>query len=175
MKLTKKEKFNLAKNLDLSKQINVVGQIIVKDIKEGITKLSKDVNNKPFAPLSSNTIADKQRRGLTNPNKPLLAKGKMKNVYLIEKATKRSQKAAIGINKRDRQVSSVVHNEGSSPYTIRPKNKKKLSFFTKDGWISSKEVKHTGQKKREWFGVSVRAVKQANKYINLEINRLLRK
>ncbi len=140
MKLTKKEKFNLAKNLDLSKQINVVGQIIVKDIKEGITKLSKDVNDKPFAPLKSATIIKKGH------SKPLLDKGKMKNIYLKEKAKKGSQKAVISMNRRDREIPSVVHNQGLAP-----------------------------QKLREWFGVSVRAVKQANKYINLEINRLLRK
>ena len=132
VKLKKKEIFKLNKNLKLDVLINDIADGFNKSFQDGIAKTSTDINGKKFK--------------VTNNPTPLLDKGKMKNIYLKEKAKKGNQKAVISMNRRDREVPSVVHNQGLAP-----------------------------QKLREWFGVSVRAVKQANKYINLEINRLLRK
>jgi phosphatidate phosphatase PAH1 len=137
--LIKKETWDTTPNLDLSKQINYVADIIVKDIKDGITQYSQDIKGKSFAPLKPATVKKKGH------SKPLLDEGKMKDVYVKNRASSSSQKAEISNNIRDRRIPSVVHNEGNR--TIP---------------------------KREWFGVSTRAVKKANKYIKLEIERLMK-
>jgi len=140
VKLKKIETWNTTPNLDLSKQVNRIADIIVKDIKDGITKHSRDIHDRPFEKISQEWAKKKGH------SKPLLHKGKMKEVYVKNRATKSNNTALISINKRDRTIPSKVHNEGMRPH-----------------------------EKREWFGVSKRAEAKADKYINLEIKRLMKK
>ncbi len=170
--LTKKEVFKLNKNLKMHKVLNDVADIIVKDIKEGISKHSRDVNDRPFKRLSENTIASKKFKGSPFPNKPLYDEGKMKNVYVSKRA---GNYAEISPNNRDRRKANIVHQEGSGPYTIRPKNKKILSFYTSRGRTFSKEVKHPGNKVREWFGVSPRTAKPIDTAVKEHIRKALKK
>ena len=116
-------------NLDLSKQVNRVAQMIVEDIKKGIND-SQDIHGKPFTKLEQTTI---DRKG---HDKPMIDKGKMKEVYIKTRASQGSTRAEIGMNVRDRKIASVVHNQGLPPH-----------------------------KKREWFGVSDKAEKKADKMV----------
>jgi hypothetical protein len=140
--------------------VNRVADIIVKDIKEGITKHSQDIHGKPFKPLSPNTVLKKGH------SKPLLDEGKMKNVYVRKRASKGKHIAEIGLNERDRGEVSRIHNEGTKPYTIVPKSAQNLVFETTGGVVFTKLVKHTGVPKREWWGVSKRVEKTAQKMVN---------
>lgn len=159
--------------LKVARVINLAADIIVQDIKEGITKHSRDIHNKPFKKLSPNTIASKRKKGYSN--KPLLAEGKMKEVYVRKRADNQKLVAVVGINKRDRKVASGVHQQGTKPYSIRPKNEKGfLKFDTTSGTVYAKEVRHPGVPKREWFGVSKRAEKKCVKLARKMIKRELR-
>ena len=170
--LTKKEVFKLNKSLKMHKVLNDVADIIVKDIKEGISKHSRDVNDIPFKRLKESTVASKQFHGSPFPSKPLYDKGKMKEVYVSKRAGKY---ALISPNNRDRKIASRVHQEGSAPYVIRPKKKKVLSFYTTSGRTFSKKVNHPGNKVREWFGVSRRTVKPIDTAVKEHIRKALKK
>tara|TARA_R100000808_G_C2067501_1_gene96374 strand:- start:76 stop:495 length:420 start_codon:yes stop_codon:yes gene_type:complete len=117
LKLTKREIFKLNKNLKIDNLLNRIAEGFVQSFDDGIA-ISRDINNKKFAPLKPATIKKKGHK------RPLDDQGKMKKVYVKKKATKSSKKATISMNRRDREVPSIVHNQG-------------LGF----------------QKKREWFGV----------------------
>ena len=173
LKFNKQEIFKLNQNLKLHRLINDCADRIVEDIHNGIAEESTDIHGNKFSPLSKNTIADKRRRGLDHATEPLYAEGKMKNVYVKSKATQRKQVAIISINKRDREIPSIVHNEGTPPYIIRPKKAKRLSFYTQSGWVSAKKVKHPGQLKREWFGVGKKSERNCSKIARIHIRKAL--
>ena len=173
LRLTKRETFKLNKNIRVDKTINKIADGIVKSIKDGIEKTSTDINGSGFAKLSPNTIASKKMRGLSYPKKPLYAEGKMKEVYVKTRAIPTKKLAIVSVNKRDRKIPSAVHNTGVGSYTIKPKKKKMLSFYTTEGWANAKEVKHTGQKKREWFGIGKVQVELASKIAQADIKKAL--
>ena len=171
IKITKREVFKLNKNLRMHEVINDIADIIVGDIKNGISTLSADINDLPFAPLRPSTIASKQESGAIHPSKPLFDKGKMKEVYVKKRATKGKPEAIIAPNNRDRGKVNAVHNEGVGGYTIVPRKAKMLRFFTGSGCVYSKKVNHPGQKQREWFGLSPRL----NKPVEVALNRHIKK
>ena len=117
LKLTKKEIFKLNKNLKIDQLINDIAEGFVQSFEDGIA-IGRDIDNKKFAPLKPSTIKKKGHK------RPLEDEGKMKKVYVKKKATKTSKKAVISMNRRDREIPSIVHNQGLG-----------------------------NQKKREWFGV----------------------
>ena len=129
MRQTKKE-FDFKNVPKLHNLINNVAGIIVKDIKEGITRRSEDIHGNPFKPISKEWASKKGH------DAPLIHKGKMKEVYIKTRASQGSTRAEIGMNVRDRKIASVVHNQGLPPH-----------------------------KKREWFGVSDKAEKKADKMV----------
>ena len=129
--------------LKVARVLNLAADIIVGDMKDGITKHSEDIHGREFAKLSPNTIASKKKKGQSS--KPLLAEGKMKEVYVRSRANNKKLVAVIGVNKRDRLGASVGHNEGSGNLP-----------------------------KREWFGVSKRAEKKCVKLARKMIKKELR-
>tara|TARA_R100001443_G_scaffold116529_2_gene137203 strand:- start:73 stop:603 length:531 start_codon:yes stop_codon:yes gene_type:complete len=175
LSLKKKEVFLLNKNLKIENLLNDIATSWTNSYYKGITKTSTDINGKKFAPLKESTVFMKKLKGYKNPKKPLLAEGKMRNTYVKTKATRSKQFAVISINNRDRKLASKAHNEGTKPYKITPKRKKNLSFPTKDGWINTKEVQHTGQKKREWYGIGKVQTKLASKEAKRHIKKALLK
>ena len=175
LSLKKKEVFLLNKNLKLDNLLNDIATGWTKSYYEGITKTSTDINGNKFAPLKESTVFMKKLKGYESPKKPLLAEGKMRNTFVKTKATKSKQFAVISINNRDRKIASKVHNEGNKPYSIKPKRKSHLSFPTKDGWVRTKEVQHTGQKKREWYGIGKVQLKLASKIAKKHIQKALLK
>ena len=98
----------------------------------------------------------------------------MKEVYVKKRATKASKQAQIFINKQFREIPSIVHNEGTAPYKILPKKAKLLRFYTASGWVNTKEVNHTGQKQREWYGIGDVQKSIANKLANEQIDKALK-
>ena len=144
VKLKKKEIFKLNKNLNLKDLINDIADATVQDIQDGLNQ-GVDVNGAKFKRLKPATVKRKKKTGSATPSKPLLDKHKMKNVYVKTKATDGSLWAEIAINKRDRAVPSIVHNEGIG-----------------------------GMPKREWFGYSKRMDKKASKLALLHIQEALR-
>ena len=55
LNLTKKEVFNLKKNLNMDLLINDITRGINKSIQDGITQTSTDINGKPFKVTSNPT------------------------------------------------------------------------------------------------------------------------
>ena len=146
MKVIKgKQQWDPKKPLNVHVVLNLVTDIIIKDIKEGITTHSEDIHGDPFEELLQDTIDSKRKKGYKHPEKPLFAKGKMKEVYLRKPATASRLVATIGINKRDRLAASGAHQEGSM---ILPT--------------------------REWVGVSTRAIPKINKLTMRMLKKELR-
>ncbi len=170
--IKKKPQWDPKKALKVSNTVNLMADMIVKDIKDGITKHSEDIHGRNFAPLSPNTIASKQKKGY--PLKPLLAEGKMKEVYVRRMASKTKPEAIIGINKRDRLLVSGVHQEGTSSYIISAKRAKMLAFETAGGTVFKKSVRHSGVPQREWFGFSKRVKPKLKRLVQKMLNRELR-
>ena len=94
--------------IDLSKQINRMAQIVVRDIKDGLNQ-SKDIGGSPFKPLSSATIKRKKKKGY--PKNPLIGTGTMQKVYIKDRASKSKQSANVIIPKTRQEV-GFYHNEG---------------------------------------------------------------
>ena len=115
-------------------------------IKKGIERTSRDIDGKPFARLSNRTIAEKRKKGYSNPDKPLWAEGIMKEVYVKKKATKGRPVSQVSIPQRkERRVIGVKH------------------------------IKGTGVKARKWFGIGKTQEKEAKKIARLAIKSALMK
>ena len=146
--------------------------MIVKDIKTGVQQ-GVDVNGRPFQQLSENTIASKNEKG--QPNTPLIATGKMLEVYTSPKATRTNLVANVIPPKgKDRTTIGFYHNEGTDPYTITPKSAKMLAFKGQDGMIFTKKVNHPGLPKREWFGISEQVLGKIRKMLSIRLAEKLR-
>ena len=145
--ISMKADFNLKKiNLDLSKELNLAGQIISKD---HFTRLEKgqDVYGRQMADLEDATI---ERKGF---NQILVNSGKMRNL-IVDKATKTKQEALVHPGEKQKYKNSKVtmsdvggfHQRGSSNLP-----------------------------KREWFGVSTKAETNILKMISQRIDREIRR
>mgnify|MGYP001191183795 CR=1 FL=1 len=174
--ITITKNFDLNKiSLDLTKELNLAGGMVVKDIVKK-NQSGLDINGKTIKPLSPNTIAAKSgsdpSRALYDTGR-MIGRGSVKGVggrgpYLSKKAKKTDQETIISVAK-DRESIGVYHNEGTKPYTITPKRAKKLSFITKDGWVNASSVNHPGLPKREWFGISKDAIRDIMRMVELKI------
>jgi len=143
-----KQQWNPSRPLKVHQALNLAAELIVGDIKEGITKHSEDIHGKPFADLQDATVERKMNDPkVIDPEVILQAHGNMKEVYVRKPATMFRPVAVIGINKRDRLGASVGHNEGNP--------KKNLP-------------------KREWFGVSKRAIPKLQTLASKILRRELR-
>lgn len=138
IKHTKRINFD---KLELHNEVNIVGDIIVLDIKNGI-KNKKDIKNAPFTPLATSTI---KRKG---NDKILDDTGQMKKVYLSPLARKGSEKTNVqvprGRDGTNRIVVGQIHNIG------------------------------LGLPKREWYGLSNRALNKIRKALKLRLVEKLR-
>ena len=180
--ITVTKNFDLNKiTLDLTKELNLAGGMVIKDIVKK-NQSGLDINGNTIKPLSPNTIAAKSgsdpSRALYDTGR-MIGRGSVKGVggrgpYLSKKAKKTNQETIISVAK-DRESIGVYHNEGTKPYTITPKKAKKLSFVTKDGWVSASSVDHPGLPKREWFGFTKEVEDRIFKMILLEIDREIRR
>tara|TARA_R110000824_G_scaffold252854_6_gene441673 strand:- start:6071 stop:6607 length:537 start_codon:yes stop_codon:yes gene_type:complete len=165
--------FNLNNiKLDLHKELNLIGGIIAKDHKDRLES-STDVNGKPLKKLRPNTIASKRAKGYAKPTKPLIATGTLQKLPPFKKATSRKQSVEIEVAK-SRKVIGNLHQQGTKPYIIKPKNKSKLAFTTTTGTAFAKMVKHSGLPKREFWGITNKVSAKAMKFIELEIERILK-
>ena len=62
----------------------------------------------------------------------------------------------ISIPDVEQNNKGYYHQEGTRPYTIKPRHKKALKFNTSQGTFYSKGHKMPGLPQREWFGLSAR-------------------
>tara|TARA_R100000655_G_scaffold14055_4_gene31509 strand:+ start:336 stop:815 length:480 start_codon:yes stop_codon:yes gene_type:complete len=146
--------FDLSRfNLDLSKELNLAGSIVIKDMVDKNRK-GLGVNGSALLPLDPKTVLAKKRRGSKQPHRALFDSGLMvgkgstkgvggRGLFLAKRAKKTKQEAVISVGAK-RQEIGQYHNEGD------------------------------GQPKREWFGVSKGANKNIIRMIELRIEELLR-
>lgn len=116
--------------------VNRVAEIVVKDIKEGISRLSQDIHGDPFKKISKKTAKKKGH------DAPLIDRMKMNQVYVKVEATRSSYRAEISMNQRDTKTKKHktyghIHNQGIKP-----------------------------QVKREWFGIGKRVISPVNKAVS---------
>ena len=147
--------FDLSRfNLDLSKELNLAGSIVIKDMVDKNRK-GLGVNGSALLPLDPKTVLAKKRRGSKQPHRILFDSGLMvgkgsakgvggRGLYLAKRAKKTRQEAVISVGAK-RQEIGQYHNEGATP-----------------------------QPKREWFGVSKKANKDIIRMIELRIEEILR-
>jgi len=176
MSVTVTKDFDLGKiNLDLTKELNLAGQVIKKDHHQRLER-GDGVNGSPMKALSPNTVAAKGH------GKILVDSGKMRNL-LIEKASKTKQYVEIHPGRKQKYKGTGVtmsdvggyHQGGTSAYTIVPRKAKKLVFQTAGGTVFADKVKHPGLPKREWFGISKDAEKQCMDLIEHRIEREIKR
>lgn len=141
-KRTWEDGFKRKPKIDLSKQINIMGSIVVRDIKEGIDT-GKDINKKKFKALSPSTVEAKRKKKSKFPTTILKDTGRMQKIYLKKRATSKKQEALVAMAE-DRKEIGFRHNIGKNV------------------------------PEREWFGVGSRLTKKLDKYIKLEMERLLK-
>ena len=134
--------FNLAKiNLDLSKELNTIGQIIKKDHYQRLES-GQGVKG-GMQQLRSSTIKKKGH------GKILVDTGKMRNL-VIEEATKANQMVEIHPGRKERYKGSNVTMSD-------------VGGFHQSG--------AGNLPKREWFGITKDAEKRAFKHIELRIEQ----
>ena len=144
--VTVTKNFNLAKiKLDLSKELNMAADIIVKDIESGIEH-GRDINGTSFKKLKPSTIHSKRHRGSSTPRIALSDKEIMKKVYVPsgKRATKSKQRVEI----------------------IPPKKRADIGVFHQQGGAKLP--------KREWFGISKTAESRVMKMTELRIEKEIR-
>ena len=113
--------------------------------------------------LSPNTLAN--RTGST----PLKRSGDLKRTYNFDVS---GNHVDVGSNSKI----AAIHNDGTDPYTIRPKNKKLLSFkVAAGGQVFAKEVNHPGLPKRQQLPSITGARRISRKAMNVYIKTKLRK
>ena len=131
--------------LKLHNEVNIVADIIVLDIKNGVRQ-GQDINGSSFKPLKESTSKQKRRKG--QPNAPLIATGQMHEVYIKPRATRGKEIANVQVPRgRDgvnRIVVGHIHNTGD------------------------------GVPKREWFGISKRSLKKIDTALKFRLKEKLR-
>ena len=155
------------KKLDLHDDINEIALMIRKDIRDGIAS-RKDINDKSFVPLASSTIASKGH------DRVLWDTETMQNLPPIVKATKGKLIAQVHVAKARTSI-GMYHNKGTSPYQIKAKGKKPLSFKTDSGWVHTRLVNHPGLPKREWFGIGKRGLAKIRQFTALAFAEKLKR
>jgi hypothetical protein len=153
--ITIEKNFDFSKiNMDLSKELNLSGSMIIKDMVDKNRK-GLSYNGEKLEPLNPKTIKRKRAKGRSNPSRALYDSGLMigrgsakktggRGLFLSKRASKTKQEAVISFAK-DRHQIGIYHNEGTN----------KLP-------------------KREWFGVSDKVEKDILRMIELRIDRILR-
>ena len=138
--------------LEMFNEINIIADVIILDIKNGV-RMGTDIRGNQFQELASSTLFAKKLNN--QPTTPLYGTGLMHKVFKNPSATKSSLIARVSVPKsKNRTNIGMYHNEGTDPYVITPKKAKLLSFPTRGGRVRTKRVNHPGLPKREWFGIS---------------------
>ena len=140
-----------------AEMLNKIADDFVKDMIQSAQR-GIDVNNKPFARLSPNTIASKRLSGSPTAKNPLMDTGLLVNgIWVKKRATVGSARAIITVpGKKKRQQIGSIHNRGGFPHKIRGKGKK-LAFVVAGGKGGAagvrfaNEVQHPGVPQRKFF------------------------
>ena len=96
-------------------------------------------------------------------------------VYSKQRATK-SKQLNIIIPPKKRAEVGLYHQNGTGPYTIKPKGNNLLGpIFNSSGErFFAKEVNHPGISQREWFGITKKQEKNGLRLMEKAIDRLLK-
>lgn len=172
-----RKNFNLQKivrQLDLTNEINLMADSIVADHKKR-GKYGIGLNNKKLKKLQSSTVHSKRAKGSPRPRTPLYDTGTMVDVSVVNRASRQNQKARIRPPK-SRQEIGGYHQNGTRPYTIKPRTANALGpiYNSQGGTFFAREVRHTGVPKREWFGITKEQEQKGLKRIARKIDIALR-
>lgn len=108
----------------------------------------------PWVPLKGSTLFSKQQKGYDPA--PLVENGSLRasaveesNPYHIEEI----KGGALEIGSK--HPLAAIHNEGTKPYVIRPKNGRYLTFFNAGGQrVFATEIHHPGVPARPFISVT---------------------
>tara|TARA_X000001382_G_scaffold79931_1_gene56174 strand:- start:213 stop:740 length:528 start_codon:yes stop_codon:yes gene_type:complete len=172
-----RKNFNLQKvirGLDLTREINLMADSVVADHKKR-GKYGIGLNGKKLKKLRPSTVHSKRAKGSSKPRTPLYDTGTMVDVSVVNRASRDSQKARIKPPK-SRQDIGGYHQNGTRPYTIKPRNANALGpiYNNRGGTFFAREVRHTGVPKREWFGITKEQERKGLKRIARKIDMALR-
>lgn len=110
IKRTWEDGYKKKPKIDLSRQINRMAQIVVKETKDGINS-GKDIDGAPFKPLKKSTIKAKKEKGSKFPTTILKDTGLMQKIYLKKRASEKKQRAIVSIAKLREEI-GFKHNVG---------------------------------------------------------------
>ena len=142
-RVVSKKRINWNANWDVSQDINEMAKLLVREIKFGLNTKT-DVNDRKFKRLKLATVKSKKRKGYAQPSTPLIATGRMREIYFKKKSTKTNLRAIIS-PAQDRVIIGYLHNIGEG---VLPQ--------------------------RKWFGISENAHKRMQRVWKLRLVELLR-
>ena len=160
MSITVTKNFDLGKiNLDLHKELNIVGDMIKKDHFQRLEK-GKGVDGSQMQALSEVTIEKKSNskdsRIAGDATKILVGTGSMRNLR-IKQATKSNQEVVLWVGQ--------IKKYGK----ISPKGYPESKVTPAQAGI--KHQKGKGVPKREWFGISDEAEKKCMDLMEMRIEK----
>ena len=94
---------------------------------------------RPWRPLSPNTIAARRK----GSSAPLQDTGRLKQSFTITRRAPRLIEVGTNVTYAE------FHEEGTDPYTIRPRRASVLRFTTADGVRFARSVRHPGLPQRK--------------------------
>jgi phage virion morphogenesis protein len=134
---------DLASKLDnLQRPLAEVGAYLEFKAKNRF-RLEQAPDGKKWAPLAPSTLANKKRLGKST--RILSSDGGLA-------ASIAFRVVGNAVIVKPSAEYAAFQQFGTSPYTIRPRKKPNLKFFTGDGWRSSKQVNHPGIPARQFMG-----------------------
>ena len=132
---------DVAKTEVLHKRLGVAGRVwVIRNFQDG--------GRPRWKPLRPNTVAARRK----GSSKPLQDTGLLRQSYAWEAD---ASKAVVGSPRK----TALWHNEGTSPYTIRPKTLGgRLAFMTAGGMVFAKQVNHPGLPARRMLPTRKQAI-----------------
>ena len=165
----------VVRKLDLTREINLMADSIVADHKKR-GKLGVGIKGRKLKKLRPSTIHSKRAKGSSRPRTPLYDTGTMVDVSVVNRATKTNQRARI-VPPKSRQDIGTYHQNGTRPYSIRPRTANALGpiYNHRGSTFFARKVRHTGVPKREWFGITKEQEQKGLRRLARKIDMALRR
>lgn len=128
---------------------------IGKTLSRELTKAAKH-NRELVARHMQRLPYDAERMAVDYYDKGAKLRRRSRQLARATEGFSRESGSAVTAGLRNAMVYAAAHNFGTGPYTIRAKRGKLLKFRGPRGWVSKKEVKHPGQKRRNFLNWPLR-------------------
>lgn len=162
----KKKIAKLGASLQAKMLLRAVGLKFLRWIDQNFREEGKE---RPWAPLSPNTVAGRRKGSGSGSAQILQDTGRLKQSFSILRSDENT--VTVGTN----LSYAKYHHYGTDPYTIEPKSSRILAFVTADGMRFSKTVNHPGLPSRPLIPSEKLSKKIARETVEQIINEKLKR